>query len=51
MPQPSTQVLNRHDAAELTGPMDLDIAPADSSEGAHCLLVEMAYSGDGRMDL
>jgi quercetin 2,3-dioxygenase len=45
-------VLNRHDAAEITGQGPLTVRPTQgSSSGTHCLIVEMAYSGDGRTDL
>lgn len=44
-----TEVLNRHDAAEVFGSSELTITAGD--EGAHVLLVEMDFTGLGRTDL
>lgn len=44
-------VLNRHDAAELVGPLALSATAKDATAPIHILLVEMAYSGDGRTDI
>lgn len=44
--------LNRHDAAELVGPLTLQtISKAEGAETAHLLLVEMLATGEGRTDI
>lgn len=50
-----TQTLDRHDAAEVFGPMSLSVA-APNANGetvppTHVLLVEMAFTGPGRSDI
>ena len=46
------ECLQRHDAAELVGPLILSITPSSGdSPSAHMLIVEMKFNGDGRTDL
>eukprot|EP01031_Cornospumella_fuschlensis_P033581 gene33581-40624_t len=45
----SKEVLNRHDAAELYGPLEVQVKA--QREGAHVLVVEMQHTGQGRSDL
>ena len=42
--------LNRHDAAEIYGAINIFVAPT-SSEKIHVLIVEMEFTGKGRTDL
>jgi hypothetical protein len=43
--------LQRHDAAELLGPLRLTIKRNGTTAGLHLLVVEMNYVGEGRRDL
>lgn len=46
--------LDRHDAAEIYGPLSFTLTAetlVDTKEGAHMLLVDMPYTGQGRRDL
>lgn len=46
-----TESLDRHDAAEVFGENAFTITPTSGSSSAHMLMVEMAFTGNGRTDL
>eukprot|EP01038_Epipyxis_sp_PR26KG_P008393 gene8393-11351_t len=47
----NSQVLSRHDAAEVYGPNIFSVTPTNNNDNIHMLFIEMAYTGEGRTDI